>query len=75
LPPLDLGDLVKLTRDWFCDHIKLEDWRKALQIQNCDKGLMMSFPYWICESYLAREWEDGEEKVCQLVWKCPTIFV
>jgi hypothetical protein len=61
--------LVELTGNRFCDELECGEWRTALQPQNCDKGMMMSFLYWICETYLAKRRKKGKRKSVNQYWR------
>ena len=56
------SEQVRLTRDRYCDHVHAEHWRTAILAQNCDKGMIMLFLYWICETYLAKKRKGGKRK-------------
>jgi hypothetical protein len=34
----------------------------AILVQNCNKGRMMLFLHWICETYLAKKRKKGKRK-------------
>jgi hypothetical protein len=57
------SDQAGLIRGRYCGHYRgLRDWRTAIRKQNCNKGRMMSFLYWICETYLAKKRKKGKRK-------------
>lgn len=41
-----------LTVRRFCHEKEHGSWKKAIRRRYCDKGLIMTFLYWICETYL-----------------------
>ncbi|KAG4027417.1 hypothetical protein MFRU_030g00530 [Monilinia fructicola] len=44
----------------YCNHIGIGHWRTAILAQNCDKGIMMLFLHWVCETYLAKKQKKGK---------------
>ncbi|EJP61152.1 FluG domain-containing protein [Beauveria bassiana ARSEF 2860] len=53
----------------FCHANKHGDWRKALQPQHCDKGFIMTFLHWICESYLQPRRKRSKKKSVNQYWR------
>jgi hypothetical protein len=44
-----------LIRRRYCDHADAGPWRDAIREEKCDKGFMMLFLYWICETYIVKK--------------------
>jgi hypothetical protein len=55
--------------DRYCRHAGLGNWKKALG--NCDKGTIMMFLFWICETYLARKKgkQAKKKKSLNIYWR------
>ncbi|KAJ8058423.1 hypothetical protein OCU04_012612 [Sclerotinia nivalis] len=53
----------------YCDHIGIGHWRTAILTQNCDKGTMMLFLHWVCETYLAKKRKKGKRKSVNQFWR------
>ncbi|KAM3533678.1 hypothetical protein MY4038_002993 [Beauveria bassiana] len=53
----------------FCHANKHGDWRKALQPQHCDKGFIMTFLHWICETYLQPRRKRSKKKSVNQYWR------
>ena len=62
-------DQVRLIRGRYCDHRCLGYWREVILEQNCNKGRIMSFLYWICETYLAAKRKKGKRKSVNQYWR------
>ncbi|KAE8440383.1 hypothetical protein EG329_008182 [Mollisiaceae sp. DMI_Dod_QoI] len=58
----------KFTR--YCDHHEdAGPWLTAILKKNCNKGRMMSFLHWICETYLAKRRKVGKRKTVNQYWR------
>ncbi|EJP62038.1 FluG domain-containing protein [Beauveria bassiana ARSEF 2860] len=53
----------------FCHANEHGDWRKALQPQHCDKGFIMTFLHWICETYLQPRRKRSKKKSVNQYWR------
>ncbi|KAM3562091.1 hypothetical protein MY1884_001997 [Beauveria asiatica] len=53
----------------FCHVNKHGDWRTALQPRYCDKGFIMTFLHWICETYLQKRRKRSKKKTVNQYWR------
>ncbi|PQK10238.1 hypothetical protein BB8028_0002g05620 [Beauveria bassiana] len=53
----------------FCDANEHGDWRTALQPSYCDKGFIMTFLHWICETYLQPRRKRSKKKSVNQYWR------
>jgi hypothetical protein len=53
----------------FCVTNKHGDWRRALKPTLCDKGFIMTFLHWICETYLQKRRKKSKRKTVNQYWR------
>lgn len=53
----------------FCHEKKHGNWKKAIRRQYCDKGLIMTFLHWICETYLQPRRKPSKRKTVNQYWR------
>ncbi|RFU27570.1 hypothetical protein B7463_g8769, partial [Scytalidium lignicola] len=53
----------------YYDYRRLGDWRTAILKQNCGKGKMMLFLYWICANYLGKNRKKGKRRSIHIYWR------
>lgn len=53
----------------FCNINKYPHWEKAIKSDYCDKGLMMSFLFWISETYTDPENDDNKKRTIGQYWR------
>ncbi|KAJ6437937.1 cell cycle control protein cwf16 [Purpureocillium lavendulum] len=75
LPPID-ADTTKANIYYirkrfarFCHEKKHGCWKGAIQRNYCDKGLIMTFLLWICETYLQPRRRPAKKKTINQYWR------
>ncbi|EFZ00634.2 alcohol dehydrogenase [Metarhizium robertsii ARSEF 23] len=53
----------------FCDEKQHGSWKKAISWKYCDKGFIMVFLFWICETYLQRRRKVSKRKTVNQYWR------
>ncbi|KAH7110517.1 FluG domain-containing protein [Dactylonectria estremocensis] len=78
LPPLDADNTRANTYYikkrfmkfcWSCNQNKCRQWKFAIKASNCDKGLIMSFLHWICETYVKPRRKRSKKKTINQYWR------
>ncbi|PVH69283.1 hypothetical protein DL98DRAFT_177134 [Cadophora sp. DSE1049] len=64
-----LVDQIMLTKDRYCKHRHLGNWRTAIRKKNCGKGKMMLFLHWICKTSLASRRKPGSKRSLHTYWR------
>ncbi|KAH9203768.1 hypothetical protein DL95DRAFT_418785 [Leptodontidium sp. 2 PMI_412] len=64
-----LVDQIMLTKDRYCKHRHLGNWRTAIRKKNCGKGKMMLFLHWICKTSLASRRRPGSKRSLHTYWR------
>lgn len=60
---------TKLTGARYCERAGAGPWREAIKEEQCDKGFMMLFLHWICETYLAKRRKRAKRKSVNQYWR------
>ena len=60
------GDLTPCR---YCKHIDGKDWRIEIHWQNCDRGMIMSFLWWFCETYLVKRRKRAKKQSIKTYWR------
>ncbi|KAM0492529.1 hypothetical protein ACHAP8_009884 [Fusarium lateritium] len=74
IEPLDAGTTkasnfyIRIKFQRFYRDSQLGTWRFVIWVQNCDKGLIMSFMHWICETYVKPRRERSKKKTLNQYW-------
>ncbi|KAI5455793.1 hypothetical protein BGZ63DRAFT_409706 [Mariannaea sp. PMI_226] len=53
----------------FCREDAYGSWETAIKARSCDKGLIMSFLHWICETYLKPKRKRSKKKTVNQYWR------
>lgn len=61
--------LFMLTYTRFCAKMRLGPWGLAIRPHICDKGFIMSFLHWICETYLQPRRKRSKKKTVNQYWR------
>ncbi|KAH7160546.1 FluG domain-containing protein [Dactylonectria estremocensis] len=78
LPPLDADNTkaniyyIKkrfMKFCWSCNQNKCRQWKFAIKTSNCDKGLIISFLHWICETYVKSRRKRSKKKTINQYWR------
>ncbi|KAK0615146.1 hypothetical protein B0T17DRAFT_541194 [Bombardia bombarda] len=75
IPPLDADNTraniyyIKKKFMRFCRENSYGSWEAAISARCCDKGLIMSFLHWICETYLKPKRKRSKKKTVNQYWR------